>query len=372
LKHKKIYDPSQLKNAKMKEQLSLFDQFYIDNTEKEHIEFRYAITSYGADYPVDSIVKRIKNKAIFVPPFQRRYVWDISEASKFIESLILGLPVPGIFLSKEKETNNLLIVDGQQRLLSLYYYYTNDFKGKEFRLCDVQQDIEGKRYEDLPPSDRIRLDDSIIHSTIIRQDEPDNDESSIYQIFERINSGGRPLSPQEIRACIYHGKYNELLSELTKEAVWRDIIGGEHNERLKEEELILRFFSLLLDLDYYKKPMKDFLNKRMSANRNLELHNGDKLKKLFLQNITFINQTLSKQAFRLQRGIHTAIFDSVMVGISRRLSRGEVRDPSTFISAYNDLLSNKRFDDYINTGTSDEGSIMNRIRLSTKAFETVV
>jgi uncharacterized protein with ParB-like and HNH nuclease domain len=356
----------------MNDQLSLFNLLFIDNTEKEHIEFRYAITSYGADYPVDSIVKRIRNKTIFVPPFQRRFVWDINEASKFIESLILGLPVPGIFLSKEKETNNLLIVDGQQRLLTLYYFYINDFKGKEFKLYNVQQDLEDKRYEDLSPSDKNRLDDSIIHSTIIRQDEPDNDESSIYQIFERINSGGRPLSPQEIRACIYHGKYNELIGSLTNTIEWRNIIGSEHNERLKEEELILRFFSLLLDLDYYKKPMKDFLNKRMSANRNLELHNEATLKRLFSKSITFINETLGKDAFRMQRGIHTAIFDSVMVGISRRLSKGEIVDKSAFLNSYNDLLSNRKFDEYINTGTSDEASITNRIRLATKTFETLV
>jgi uncharacterized protein with ParB-like and HNH nuclease domain len=275
-------------------------------------------------------------------------------------------------LSKEKETNNLLIVDGQQRLLTLYYYYQNDFKGKEFRLSNVQNDLENKRYEDLSPSDKNRLDDSIIHSTIIRQDEPDNDESSIYQIFERINSGGRPLSPQEIRACIYHGKYNELLGNLTNSIEWRNIIGSEHNERLKEEELILRFFSLHLDLDYYKKPMKDFLNKRMSANRNLELHTEITLKKLFSKAIIFLNETLGREAFRMERGIHTAIFDSIMVGISHRLSRGEINDKVAFKQSYSELLSNKKFIEYINTGTSDEASIINRIRLSKKTFETLV
>jgi uncharacterized protein with ParB-like and HNH nuclease domain len=206
-------------------QLSIFDMF-IDNTEQEPIDFRYEITSYGADYPVDSIVKRIKNKSIFVPPFQRRFVWDIYEASRFIESLILGLPVPGVFLSKEKNTNNLLIVDGQQRLLTLYYFYSNNFKGKEFRVFGVQKDLEGKSYDELLPADKNRLDDSIIHSTVIKQHEPEDNDSSIYQLFERINSGGRPLSPQEIRACIYHGKYNELLGDLTNNVDWRFIINA--------------------------------------------------------------------------------------------------------------------------------------------------
>jgi uncharacterized protein with ParB-like and HNH nuclease domain len=192
------------------EQPLLFD--FNDETEGESIDFRYVITSYGADYPIDSLMKRIKEEVIFVPPFQRQFVWNMSEASKFIESLILGLPVPGIFLSKEKDTNRLLVVDGQQRLLSLYYFYLGYFQGTPFKLQNVQEDLIGRSYSTLKGPDRIRLDDSILHATIVRQDEPDDNDSSIYQIFERLNSGGRALKPQEIRACIYYGGFNELTS----------------------------------------------------------------------------------------------------------------------------------------------------------------
>jgi hypothetical protein len=74
----------------------------------------------------------------------------------------------------------------------------------------------------------------------------------------------------------------------------------------------------------------------------------------------------------MERGIHTAIFDSIMVGISHRLSRGEINDKVAFKQSYSELLSNKKFIEYINTGTSDEASIINRIRLSKKTFETLV
>ena len=143
----------------------------IDDLEFEEINYRYEITSYGADYPVDSIVKRIKDEVIYVPPFQRNFVWNIAQASKFIESLILGLPVPGIFLSKESSTGKLLIVDGQQRLMSLSTFYEGIFKGKEFVLTGLASDLNGKTYKTLNASDRIRLDDSIIHATIVRQDQ---------------------------------------------------------------------------------------------------------------------------------------------------------------------------------------------------------
>lgn len=352
----------------MEKQLTLF----IDDTEKEHIEFRYEITSYGADYPVDSLVKRIENGTIFVPPFQRRYVWDINEASKFVESLILGLPVPGVFLSKEaNKNNNLLIVDGQQRLLTLYFFYTNQFKGKPFRLLGVQNDLENKTYTELATSDKNRLDDSIIHATVIKQDQPDDGDSSIYQIFERINSAGRALSPQEIRACIYHGLYNELLVGLTGNSVWRSVIGVEHNERLKEEELILRFFSLYFNFEKYRKPMKDFLNKSMAANRSLEIYSRETLTNTFNNTISAIGNFIGTSAFRVKRGLHSAILDSVMVGIAKRLEKGQIEDHDDLRAAYETLLLNERYLDHITSATSDEVSTIGRIDLAIKAFESV-
>ena len=179
----------------------------IDDAVNETEEFRYSITSYGADYTVDSIVQRIEKEKIFVPPFQRKYVWTQIQASRFIESLILGLPVPGVFFSKEEATERLLIIDGQQRILSIANFYRGVFGEKKFRLKGVQEDLEGKTYEELNEADQNRLDDSILHATIIKQDTPSDDESSIYMVFERLNTGGTPLQPQEIRACVYYGEH---------------------------------------------------------------------------------------------------------------------------------------------------------------------
>ncbi len=88
---------------------------------------RYTITSYGSDMPIDGLVDRLKREDIFVPEFQRNFVWTIVQASRFIESLLLGLPVPGVFLFKEPETNKLMVVDGQQRLLTPHSFYKGVF-----------------------------------------------------------------------------------------------------------------------------------------------------------------------------------------------------------------------------------------------------
>lgn len=352
------------------EQPLLFN--FDDETESEHIDFRYVITSYGADYPVDSLMKRIKDKVIFIPPFQRQFVWNINEASKFIESLILGLPVPGIFLSKEKDTNRLLVVDGQQRLMSLYYFYTGYFQSTPFKLQNVQEDLLGRTYNTLKTPDRIRLDDSIIHATIVRQDEPDEDESSVYQIFERLNSGGRDLKPQEIRACIYYGAFNELLNELVNSHSWRAIFGKKSDIRLKEQELILRFFSLLYDRQNYEKPLKGFLNSFMSKNQHLEKISKEDFSETFKSTFDFIVRTVGTKPFRIRRNLNLGAFDSISIAVAERLKNGEIKDRKEFVEQYNKLTENPEFISAVQGGTSDEKNVETRINIAIEAFKELV
>ncbi len=339
----------------------------IEDLEFEEISYRYEITSYGADYPVDSIVKRIKDEVIYVPPFQRNFVWNIAQASKFIESLILGLPVPGIFLSKESSTGKLLIVDGQQRLMSLSTFYEGIFKGKEFVLTGLASDLNGKTYKTLEASDRIRLDDSIIHATIVRQDQPDDEESSIYLIFERLNTGGKPLTSQEIRACIYYGQFNQFMSEIKQLPKWR-IVFGKENERMKEEELILRFFSFFYERKDYAKPLKAFMNKFMSKNRNFEKYSKEDLTKLFTETVTVFADTIGTKSFRIGKTLNAAVFEACMVGLAERLKKGAI-DNDKFIKAYTELLDNPEFIEKSSSATSDEKQLKERIELAISQFD---
>lgn len=235
------------------------------DSEDEELEFVYSITSYGADYPVDGLVRRIESGDIAVPEFQRQFIWPRPRIERFIESLLLGLPVPGIFLALEPESNRLLVIDGQQRLRTLAAFYKGLLRGKEFRLSEgVQPQFVGRTYETLEAEDRRRLDDSIIHATVIKQDVPSDDQSSVYFIFERLNTGATLLQPQEIRAAIYQGAFNELLHEMNVFPKWREVFGGP-SPRLKDQELILRFLAFGHDAAHYKRPMKEFLNEFMGS-----------------------------------------------------------------------------------------------------------
>lgn len=340
----------------------------IDEPSDEVTPYRYTITSYGADYPVDSLVKRLESEVVFVPKFQRGYVWSLTEACRFVESLLLGLPVPGIFLSKDTSTSKLLVIDGQQRLKTLQFFYEGIFKGKEFKLVNVQKRFEGKTYKTLEDPDRIRLDDAIIHATIVKQDEPSDDQSSVFHIFERLNTGGKQLQPQEIRTCIYFGKFTGLLKELNNHSSWRDIY-GKPSERLKDQELILRFFALFFHDTQYETPMKEFLNKYMGENRELVKDSEEVLCKKFTVTIDFIHEVFGTRAFRPKKALNVAVFDAIMVAIAKRIDKGEITNKAAFRKRYKALLVDNSFLEACSRATTDKANVNKRILLATEAFQ---
>jgi hypothetical protein len=337
----------------------------------EVVPFKYTITSYGADYPVDSLVKRITAKDILIPEFQRGYVWSLKEASRFVESLLVGLPVPTIFLSKDATTQKLLVIDGQQRLLSLRFFYEGLWPStrKEFALKSVQARFEGITYESLADEDRRTLDNSIVHAIIVKQDGPAGDSSSMYHIFERLNTSGVSLTAQEIRTAVHHGEFSALLKKLNSLSEWRALYGPV-NKLMRDQELILRFLALYYDGDHYARPMKGFLNEFMSSNRLLGNPSRD-MQAVFTQTIQVIHRGLGKRAFRTARVLNAAVFDSVMVGVARRIERGEITDLASLQERHAKLLSSEAFLQVAERATADEDSVTTRLRLATEAFADI-
>ena len=280
------------------------------------------------DYDVEGLVKRLDRGDILIPQFQRDYVWTQKEASKFVESLLLGLPVPGVFMAREADTNKLLVIDGQQRLKSLQFFYNGTFNPQRedktqrvFKLTKVQPKFEGATYKTLDEQDRVKLNDAIIHATIVKQESPEGDDTSIYYIFERLNYGGRKLTPQEIRAAIYHGPLVETLADLNSYAPWRQVYGRE-SPRLKDQELILRFLAFYVSAGTYKRPLAEFVNRFAGKYRRANSEVLEGWKRVFRSTIDVLDAALGRSAFRPENVINAAVFDSVMVGMARRLERG--------------------------------------------------
>jgi len=286
--------------------------------------------------------------------------------------LLLGLPVPGIFLSRERDSQRLLVIDGQQRLKTLEYFYSGLFapRRKEFMLTGVQEQFEGQTYRSLSDEDRRRLDDSIIHATVVHQDEPSDDDSSIYYIFERINTGGTLLQAQEIRSSIYHGPFVDLLRQLNENRSWRAIYGPK-SKNMRDQELILRFLALCYMSEEYSRPMKEFLNRYMGKNRYLKLQNEVEITRRFLSTISVISDSLGSRPFRPQRALNAAVFDSVMVGLSERIDRGEITSKDDVQAAYGSLLQNPEFVDATSSSTAEEEKLQRRLRIAAEAFQDV-
>ena len=331
---------------------------------------RYTISSYGADMPIDGLVNRLQREDIFVPPFQRNFVWTIVQASRFIESLLLGLPVPGIFLFKEPETQKLMVVDGQQRLLTLHSFYKGVFSEKAFRLTGVADEFSGKTYEALSPEAQRYLNDSILHATIFQQIEPGNDRSSVYSVFERLNTGGTPLSQQEIRACVYRGKLADLLSELAANSHWRDLYGAM-SARKKDEEIILRFFSLYFCLENYKRPMKKFLNDFMEDYRQPNEQKIREFRETFERTVEVAATILTPKALRPERTLNVSVTDAVLVGLAHRLRGGPVSDSESLRAAHGRLLEQLRDEALYTEDTTDKERVNKRIDYACQAYGAI-
>lgn len=334
----------------------------------------YDITSYGIDFDVEGLVKRIQRHTIVIPEFQRKFVWSLPESSRFIESLLLGLPVPGIFLAHESDSGKMYVIDGQQRLLSLLYFLNGYFKPRKesatnrvFRLTGVQKPYNGLTYSELDGADKENLNNSVIHATVVKQDSPDDGSTSMYHIFGRLNSGGRRLTPQEIRTAVYHGTLIDAIKTANTTPSWRKIFGPE-NDRMKDQELILRFFAMYERAAEYKKPMSEFLNIYAKNNQHRSPDDWTRLTAIFVDVIERLSISVPERLFRPVRGFNVAAFEACTVGLARARAKGIDHKPQRLAELYAELYTHGAFKDFIFASTSDVQVTADRLSIATSVF----
>jgi hypothetical protein len=210
----------------------------------------FNIKPWGADLSFRELITRYDQDELVKPELQRNYVWDRREASRFIDSLLLGLPVPSIFLAQAKD-EKLLIIDGYQRIMTVRDFVRGIFSRDEkafalSRTERINSRWRGKQFSELTDAEQRRIRNTTIHAIIFaQQKEPQTDDTSLFQVFERINTSGRTLTAQEIRNCVAQGAFNKLLFRLNTLPIWRELFGGdEPDPRMRDMEFILRFFAL--------------------------------------------------------------------------------------------------------------------------------
>ncbi len=328
---------------------------------------RYRIINYPADFTLEVLYQQWKSEEIIIPSFQRQFVWRKPQASKLIESFLLGLPVPSIFLYKESDGDQYLVIDGQQRLKSIYFFMDGHFDSQStaFRLVGLNEEspFSGKSYDDLSETEQRKFKNSILRAFIIQQVDPE-DNTSIFQIFQRLNTGGTLLANQEIRNCIYHGNFVEFLEKLNTYSEWRKILGkNDPDRRLKDIELILRFFAISSSSSY-KKPMKEYLSDFMKSYRYATKECMLEMEKRFENTCTNVINSLGEKPFHIRSGMNSAVFDSVMYAFYH--NSGE--NTSDIQSRFNTLIGNDEYIRCIQSSTTDERIVSTRLSLASKVL----
>ncbi|MBI3797123.1 MAG: DUF262 domain-containing protein [Deltaproteobacteria bacterium] len=344
-----------------------FERIKSEEEDYESSPPNYEINTYPADFTLEVLHQKWKDKEIEIPRFQRQFVWKQVQASKLIESFLIGLPVPSVFLYTERRSQKLLVIDGQQRLRSIFYFLEGFF-GEEkngtrtiFQLKGLsnQSKYLGMSFKDLEEAEQRRLRNCVLRSFIVQQLDP-NDDTSIYHIFERLNTGGTLLGNQEIRNCVYRGAFNELLHELNTFPAWRSIVGKpDPDSRQKDVELILRFFALL-DRSHYQRPLKDFLSKFMKANRDPDKRVIEGFRKLFSMTSAAVVNHLGERPFHIRAGLNSAVFDCVMVSFANNLDA----IPQDIKYRYERLLDDSGFLKDVSGSTTNEEVVKSRFQVA--------
>lgn len=319
----------------------------------------YEIMNYPADITLSGYVDHWDKNELIVPDFQRKYVWDRIKASKLVESFLLGLPVPGTFLYKQRAKSGFLIIDGQQRITSVIRFIKGTFDESVFRLKNVHEKYVGKSFGELSEDDQFKLKGSVLRATIIQQINP-LDDTSIYQVFERLNTGGVNLNPMEVRQCVSYGPFVKALKEMNEDENWRRIIGQPKiDKRLRDVELVLRCLAFSEKRESYEKPMKGFLNKFMEDYR-LEEFVFSEMVDNFRRTTRYVLDQLDEKPFHLRGRLNYGALDSIMAATLADFA------PDDLEERFHDLLKDNEYSDSITYNTSDEAVVHLRMQ---KAFQ---
>jgi hypothetical protein len=248
------------------------------------------------------------------PFYQRRQRWDAARQSKLIESLLINIPIPPLFVY-EVRPNVYEVMDGQQRISAIRAFYSNELK---LEGLERWPELNGRIYSKLPERIRAGIDRrSISWITLLNESaETDEEAMELKQLtFERLNTGGVELGPQEIRNSLYHGPFNDMLHRLTRlpeyRAAWglppfdeaeikttpADLLAHPFYRQMDDIELVLRFFALR-HAEYYQKGMKGFLDLYMLRARAFTPEDLKILENLFLRTVRLVDRVYGDRVFK--------------------------------------------------------------------------
>jgi hypothetical protein len=340
----------------------------------------YPMSSY--DFELDireeyitvlGFLKRIDQKKVLMnPDFQRNLVWKQFQKSQFIESLILNIPLPPIYVSQDLN-GNYIIVDGLQRSATL-----RDFLKNKFPLEGLQAipKLNGLVFSELEMALQARIEDKNLLLYILKSSVP---MVVVYDIFNRINTGGTQLTRQEIRNCIFIGKSTDLLKVLSEHELFKKATDyGISPIRMKDREAVLRYLAFKI-FDYnkdYNNDMDDFLGRTMRRINGMDASQLDNLKKDFLRSMKLTFDLFEYRNFRLptefSRGrINIAMIESISFFVSNQSDKFLISNQETIKKNYNELLGNTEYIESVRFSTGSTSKVKTRFEKASSILSTI-
>lgn len=330
------------------------------------------------DLVVEALIAQIKGGTIFLRPlserpnFQRRYVWPPKIASRLIESILLNVPVPPCYLSQNEEFE-LDVIDGQQRLYTIYRFVENQFPLSDL---EVLTELNGLRFFELSGRLQRQISTHTLRCVLITNE---SHPEIKFDVFERLNTNTMPLNAQELRNCIYRGPLNELLHEVVSQPEWLSILGRRQvDKRMRDEELALRFFAFRLGgVSSYRTPQKHWLNDAAKQGRTLPRKKIAELEERWTLAIS--NSLIwfkPAECFRRldhggKRPVNRALFDLIMLTASDMDGKQAAAIQREFRRQYANLLKNPEFSDLISRSVDHKKRTQRRFEMWADVFSRI-
>lgn len=366
-----------------KEELEKFDDFQEgDESVIEIPEEVRKIKTQAYDKSVSDIIRMINDNDINLnPEYQRNYIWNNKKASMLVESIILNVPIPVIYVSQE-EDDTWTVIDGLQRLSSLQRFFDRDFK---LTGLEILIDLNKSDIKSLNPKALRVLKNGLLRVIMISND---SHPEIKYDVFMRLNNGAVKLNGQELRNCLYRGNFNELLKELAKNKTYLKLmkLSKPHN-RMRDCELILRFFAFQAnyneeeeEITNYKGRMKTYLNDFMRDNQKLSENEIESFKQLFRLTIKKVDDTLGLNAFRrinekgeYETALNRALMDIILVSFSKF----NIEELLEHKKEINDRLKYLMMNDFdfirgVTRATSDKDVVNDRMKTWTQELNNII
>jgi hypothetical protein len=317
-------------------------------------------------------IRKIKQGRLIIDDieFQRKLVWKIEAKSRFIESILMGFPLPPFYLNAQPN-GSYIIIDGLQRTTTLNTYLQDGFA---LSGLTGLPSLNGSNFSQLSPTLQAKIEDKGLNIYILKATTPSN---VIYQLFERINTGGTPLSRQEVRNGIYIGKSTILLKELAEEDIFKTALDNSiSDKRMKDREIVLRYLSFKIrGYENYSSDLSSFVEDTMQIINEMSNEQIEKLKVDFKNVMKWSSEIFGKHNFRIpvdnqgiiKKGfINVSVLESVGFAISQCSDKFLEENKEKIRANYFILTTNDEYLSAVKTSTGDRKKVKARFELAQK------